>query len=67
MSYMSKKTQKRQTTIISLSDRNQQEIKDINEQKEQLLKDFEQKKEGTYLTITLRVRFKAVNESNKNK
>jgi len=43
---MSKKTQKRQTTIISLSDRNQQEIKDISEQKEQLLKDFEQKKEG---------------------
>ncbi|KAK3705175.1 hypothetical protein QZH41_013963 [Actinostola sp. cb2023] len=46
MSYMSKKTQKRQTTIISLSDRNQQEIQDINEQKETLLKDYEQKKEG---------------------
>ncbi|KXJ28511.1 golgin subfamily A member 6-like protein 7 [Exaiptasia diaphana] len=51
MSYMSKKTQKRQTTIISLSDRNQQEIKNIDEQKEQLLKEFGQKKEGLKLVM----------------
>ncbi|XP_031575101.1 coiled-coil domain-containing protein 153-like, partial [Actinia tenebrosa] len=45
MSYMSKKTQKRQTTIITLSDRNQQELQDINDQKEQLLTEYGQKKD----------------------
>jgi hypothetical protein len=48
MSYMSKKTQKRQTTIISLSDRNQQELQDINNQKEQLIKDYGHKKDSKF-------------------
>ena len=45
---MSKKTQKRQTTIISLSDRNQQELNDIKEQKEQIQKDYAEKKDGKW-------------------
>ena len=45
MSYMSKKTQKRQTTIISLSDRNQKELDDIKDQKEQILKEYADKKD----------------------
>ena len=46
MSYMSKKTQKRQTTIISLSDRNQKELENIKDQKEKITKDYTEKKEG---------------------
>ena len=48
MSYMEKKTSKRQTTIISLSDQNQKEINDIYEQKRQMLEEYEQKKDGLY-------------------
>ncbi|ELU12619.1 hypothetical protein CAPTEDRAFT_218925 [Capitella teleta] len=44
MSYMEKKTNKRQITIISLSDHNQKEINDIREQKRQMLEDYEHKK-----------------------
>jgi len=47
MSYMAKKTQKRQTTIISLSDSNQQELENIKQQREQLLKEYHDKKQGT--------------------
>lgn len=46
MSYMSKKTHKRQTTIITLTDNNQKEIEDINKQKEEMLKEYEQKKQA---------------------
>jgi len=46
MSYMAKKTQKRQTTIISLSDSNQQELENIKQQREQLLKEYHDKKQG---------------------
>jgi len=44
MSYMSKKTQKRQSAIVSLSDRNAFEIQQINNQKAKMLKDYEEKK-----------------------
>lgn len=44
MSYMAKKTHKRQTTIVSLSDQNQKELEKINAQKEQMLSDYEEKK-----------------------
>ncbi|XP_033123789.1 calcium-binding and coiled-coil domain-containing protein 1-like [Anneissia japonica] len=44
MSYMSKKAHKRQTTIITLSDQNQEEIRQINLQKEAMLMDYEAKK-----------------------
>ena len=47
MSYMAKKTQKRQTTIISLSDSNQQELENIKQQREQMLKEYQEKKQGT--------------------
>lgn len=46
MSYMAKKTQKRQTTIISLSDSNQQELENIKQQREQMLKEYQDKKQG---------------------
>ena len=46
MSYMAKKTQKRQTTIISLSDSNQQELENIRQQREQMLKEYQDKKQG---------------------
>ncbi|CAH1794050.1 unnamed protein product [Owenia fusiformis] len=44
MSYMEKKTSKRQTTIISLSDQNSKEIQDIKQEKENMLKQYEEKK-----------------------
>ncbi|XP_077980396.1 coiled-coil domain-containing protein 166-like [Glandiceps talaboti] len=46
MSYMSKKTHKRQTTIITLTDQNQKEIEDINKQREEMLKSYEAKKQA---------------------
>ena len=46
MSYMAKKTHKRQTAIISLSDQNQQELEKINRQKQLMLADYEEKKSG---------------------
>ncbi|XP_070581050.1 coiled-coil domain-containing protein 166-like [Ptychodera flava] len=45
MSYMAKKTHKRQTTIITLTDQNQKEIEDINKQREEMLKSYEGKKQ----------------------
>ncbi|XP_071960781.1 coiled-coil domain-containing protein 166-like [Antedon mediterranea] len=44
MSYMAKKAHKRQTTIITLSDQNQEEIRQINQQKESMLREYEVKK-----------------------
>ena len=46
MSYMEKKTSKRQTTIISLSDQNQQEIHDLHQQKQDMRYEYEEKKNG---------------------
>lgn len=51
MSYMAKKTQKRQTTIISLSDSNQQELENIRQQREQMLKEYQDKKQGIVFKI----------------
>lgn len=51
MSYMAKKTQKRQTTIISLSDSNQQELENIRQQREQMLKEYQDKKQGIVYPI----------------
>ena len=53
MSYMSKKAHKRQTTIVTLSDQNQQEIRMINEQKEQMLEEYEEKKRGDYDLVSI--------------
>ncbi len=46
MSYMEKKTSKRQTTIISLSDQNQKEIQDIREEKKAMLDKYDETKQG---------------------
>ena len=46
MSYMAKKTQKRQSAIVSLSDRNANEIQQINNHKTKMLKDYEETKSG---------------------
>ena len=43
---MEKKTSKRQTTIISLSDQNQKEINDLNYQKDEMKAEYEEKKSG---------------------
>jgi hypothetical protein len=43
---MSKKTNLRQTQIVTLTDYHQKQIEDINQDKETMLKDFQQKKEG---------------------
>nr|XP_039265015.1 coiled-coil domain-containing protein 166-like [Styela clava] len=51
MSYMAKKTHKRQTTIVSLSDQNQKELEKINSQKEQMLSDYEEKKNKLKATL----------------
>ena len=48
---MEKKTSKRQTTIISLSDQNQKEIQDIKEEKRQMLDEYEAKKAGHFILI----------------
>lgn len=41
---MERKTHKRQTTIVTLSDQNTKEIQDIREQKEHMLASYEEKK-----------------------
>lgn len=46
MSYMEKKTTKRKTTIITLSDHNKEEIRNIELQKYNMEEDFNQKKQG---------------------
>jgi hypothetical protein len=43
---MSKKTNIRQTQVITLTDYHREEIKEINRDKENMLKEYEKKKEG---------------------
>ena len=50
---MSRKAQKRQSLIVSLSDHNQQELRKIQMEKEELIKDFEEKRAGEEYTPTL--------------
>ncbi|XP_064594379.1 coiled-coil domain-containing protein 166-like [Liolophura sinensis] len=45
MSYMEKKTSKRQTTIITLSDHNKQQIKNLEYQKQAMEEEFAERKE----------------------
>jgi len=44
MSYMAKRTHKRQTTIISLSDQNEQQLQKIKHEKEVMLQEYDEKK-----------------------
>ena len=48
---MSKKTNLRKNTIISLSDQNEAELRKISKEKDQVLSTFEQRKEGTVVKI----------------
>ena len=47
--YVSRKAQKRQSLIVTLSDHNQQELKSILDQREEMVKDYEEKRAGLYL------------------
>ena len=43
---MSKKTQKRENAVISLSDRNAEQVKEIEAKTEEMVANYEKKKEG---------------------
>ena len=45
--FISRKSQKRQTLIVSLTDQNRLELQEIQKQKEDLLKVYEERKGGT--------------------
>ncbi len=45
---MSKKTNIRQTQIVTLTDYHREEIEEINHDRENMLKEYEKKKEGCY-------------------
>jgi hypothetical protein len=45
---MSKKTNIRQTQIVTLTDYHREEIEEINHDKENMLKEYEKKKEGLF-------------------
>lgn len=49
--YISRRAQKRQSLIVSLSDQNRVELQEIEQQKEELLKDFEEKKSELNATL----------------
>ena len=53
MGYMEKKTTKRQTTIITLSDHNKQEIRNIELQKEIMEEEFNDQEKGSFSSLTL--------------
>ena len=46
MTFMSKKTQKKQSAIITLSDKNEHELQKIANEKKEMLKRYEERKEG---------------------
>ncbi|XP_065826379.1 coiled-coil domain-containing protein 166-like [Oscarella lobularis] len=46
MSYMSKKSQKRQSTIVTLSDRNDAELKSVRQQTAHMMSEYERRKDG---------------------
>ena len=63
MSYMEKKTTKRQTTIITLSDHNKQEIRNIELQKEIMEEEFDEKEKGRFHIIKKKKKKKNRNEN----
>lgn len=46
MAYMARKTQKRQTAIVSLNDNNQEELRKIKKQKDEMIAYYEHLKNG---------------------
>jgi hypothetical protein len=53
---MSKKNNRRQTQIVTLTDYHRKQIEDINQDKENMIKESQQKKEGS-LEYNLSVSF----------
>jgi len=53
MSYMSKKSQKRQSLIVSLSDKNLDDLLQLQKEKDELMKEFEDRKSCMYVCNTL--------------
>lgn len=49
MSYMSKRTQRRQKAIVTLSDQNHQELENLREQREELLAKYDEQASGKLL------------------
>jgi len=56
LSYMEKKTSKRQLAIVSLSDYNQKQIDDLQQEQRDLTEQFERRKEGVYMYLTRTIR-----------
>ena len=48
---MSKKTQKRQSAVISLSDRNAERVKEIQVKKEEVIQKYDEEKSGIFFVI----------------
>jgi len=46
MTYMEKKTNKRQMAVVSLSDYNQKQIQDLQQEQKDMTAQFEKRKEG---------------------
>jgi len=44
--YVSRKAQKRQSLIVSLSDHNQEQLRELQRQREELARDYEEKRAG---------------------
>lgn len=59
LNFMSKKVNMRQSSIITLSDHNRQEIENLKKQKEEIQKEFEEKKTGKTIYSKLFIIFLA--------
>lgn len=46
MHFMTRKTNIRQTKVVTLTDYHRKEIEDMNQDKENLVKEYKEKKEG---------------------
>lgn len=51
--YLSKKAQKRQSLIVSLSDENHRQLADIERQREEVEQEFEERKAGKVADVAL--------------
>lgn len=51
--FISRKADKRQSLIVSLSDHYHQQLKDIDQEKEELIRDYDEKKTGTTVELSL--------------
>ena len=49
MAYVSKKTERRQNAVITLSDHNAAQIREIHQKKEEMMKKFSEEKDRKYL------------------